>query len=745
MTTESGILKPRPYARLLTMLSDQLIKNNTVALTELAKNSYDADASWVQIRIGNMDNFAKEGLSEEKKPFVEIEDDGDGMSFEIIRDSWMNPASPNKFLKRQEDKIRTRKGRIIQGEKGIGRYAIFQIGKKVEMHTRERIGENQGGKEVTLITDLSKYTDELLSEKKLSSSNEYLFFDQLSSEYYLKDEPAIIKPSAITIEGQIESRKNHGTLIRITEMNYEWTFSNARRIRTILSRLQSPFRKRDFALSIVFEGKEVPTFEEYELDDVLAEALLEMEGSVNKDGICSYSINGIKGIIDLVENLKQDWIRENRQHFFDDEYRRIHNPQCGPFQFKFYVYDFLRITDREMTRYIRDHRIYIYRDDIRIYPYGDSDNDWTKIDIYRGTVKAGYYLSNDQVIGYVSISSTDNLNLRDKTSREGLIEQGTAYEDLRLLTLSALNFLNIEFQKVKTVKKAKHRKTRTSDLYLQTVKVEKRINSLGKHLGKAGDQEGKNLLKNLTNDYYNEKNIYNRQIEIVEDLAGVGIAVDATSHDLMVVMNRAVEKVNELRSIVYNNGSDSDRLKDKTDALQGQIMFMRSLLTGIQPLFRSSRRRNKELRIYDIVNTVKRYYETPLNRINAQAIFNEIGPPLIVTSSEGVLLQLFINLMDNSVYWLKVSRTKNPKIEVLIDGEKGYVTFADNGPGVRKEDIDYIFEPFFSTKGLQGRGLGLYIARQLTDRYEYDLYYLEEKKKQILPGANFRIDFLKQE
>jgi hypothetical protein len=45
LTPESGTLKPRPYARLLSMLSDQLIKNNTVALTELAKNSYDADAN----------------------------------------------------------------------------------------------------------------------------------------------------------------------------------------------------------------------------------------------------------------------------------------------------------------------------------------------------------------------------------------------------------------------------------------------------------------------------------------------------------------------------------------------------------------------------------------------------------------------------------------------------------------------------------------------------------------------------
>lgn len=745
MTTESGTLRPRPYARLLTMLSDQLIKNNTVALTELAKNSYDADASWVQIRVGNMNNLGREGTPKGEEAFVEIEDDGDGMSFETVRDAWMNPASPNKFMRRGEDKVRTKKGRIIQGEKGIGRYAVFQIGKRVEMYTRERMGENKCGKEINLITDISKYTDELLSEKTLPSFKTALFFDQLSSEYNIRDEPTFIKPGILRIEGQTESRKNHGTLIRITELNYEWTLSNVKRIREILSRVQAPFRKKDFAVSIIFEGEEISVFEDFKLEEVLEEAALRFVGSVGKNGMCEYSLNGEKGTINLVENLKKDWIPANREHFLEAGKTRM--PRCGPFQFRFYVYDIDKITDNQLKRYLRAHRTYIYRDDIRVYPYGDADNDWLQLDIYRGVTKAGYYLSNDQLIGYVSISLRGNPTLRDKTNREGLLEQGTAYDDLRFLTLSALNFLHTEFQKfrLKPELKAKHRKTRTSNLYLQTEKVGNRIDSFREYLAKKKDQEGEKLLNKLTADYYNERNIYRRQIEIVEDLAGVGIAVDAASHDLMVVMNRTVEKVNELQSMARSKDLDSDRVKDKIDAVQGQIIFMRSLLTGIQPLFRSSRRRDKILRISDIVETVKRYYEMPLKKIKAQVDINEIGSLLIVTSSEGILLQLFINLMDNSVYWLKVSETKEPRIKVLIDGEKGIVIFADNGPGVRKKDIDYIFEPFFSTKGLQGRGLGLYIARQLADRYEYDLYYLERRSDQILPGANFRIDFLEQE
>lgn len=744
MATKRGELRPRPYARLITLLSSQLIKNNTIALTELAKNSYDADASWIQIRIGNMSNFGGKGLKSSEEPFVEIEDDGDGMSFDTVRDAWMNPASPNKYLMRQQTKAVTKKGRLIQGEKGIGRYAVFQIGRRVKISTRERINEDKGANEITLVTDLSKYDEEVLSERKLAPSKEPLFFDQLYARYYIRDKPRYIKPGILRVENQKVKRKKHGTLIRITKLNYEWTLDEIRNIRTILSRMQSPFRKKDFAVSIVFEGEEIFTFQEYGIEDVLEDALLKMEGAVDKRGICKYSLDGMQGEIDLVKDLKQDKVKENREHFSVDSKTR--RPECGPFSFSFYLYPSLNtITDRRLAEYVRDHRTYIYRDDIRIYPYGDRDNDWIKLDTYRGLVKAGYYLSNDQLIGYVNISTESNPRLRDKTNREGLLEQGTAYEDLRLLTLSALNFLNVEYRKAIAERKPKHRKERTSDLFLQAEAVEKRIKGLNKHLTKAKDKEGRNLLNELTEDYYKERQVYHNQIEIVEDLAGVGIAVDATSHDLMIVMNRAVDKLDEVQDLVNSAELDQGRLKDKVDALQGQLVFMRSLLTGIQPLFRSSRRRNKELRISNIVEMVKRYYEIPLKRIKAEVNIRELGSPLIMVSNEGFLLQLFINLMDNSVYWLRVDEIKQPKIEVLIDGDRGYVIFADNGPGVKKEDIEYIFEPFFTTKGMQGRGLGLYIAGQLADRHEYDLYYLEDKSKKILQGANFKIDFFEQE
>lgn len=68
-------LKIRPYARLITMLGDQLIKNEIIALVELIKNSYDADASWVKVSFSNNIRIVKaEDVEVEKdSDFVEEE------------------------------------------------------------------------------------------------------------------------------------------------------------------------------------------------------------------------------------------------------------------------------------------------------------------------------------------------------------------------------------------------------------------------------------------------------------------------------------------------------------------------------------------------------------------------------------------------------------------------------------------------------------------------------------------------
>jgi signal transduction histidine kinase len=109
-------------------------------------------------------------------------------------------------------------------------------------------------------------------------------------------------------------------------------------------------------------------------------------------------------------------------------------------------------------------------------------------------------------------------------------------------------------------------------------------------------------------------------------------------------------------------------------------------------------------------------------------------------ANRGKIIQALLNLVDNAIYWLDVLDTKNPKIIVLVNNNKRTVTVADNGPGVSAKDISNLFQPFFSTKP-RGRGLGLYICKDILAELDADITYMEKDK--LLPGANFLITFKK--
>src|ERR1700693_765412 len=121
--TQSQPLHFKPHARLLTMLGDQLIKNERVALIEIIKNSYDADASWVKVTF---EGFGP-GYKILPKSKIIVEDDGIGMTKKVLQEHWISPATPVKKLAKSQNDT-TAKGRKIQGEKGIGRFAILKLG-----------------------------------------------------------------------------------------------------------------------------------------------------------------------------------------------------------------------------------------------------------------------------------------------------------------------------------------------------------------------------------------------------------------------------------------------------------------------------------------------------------------------------------------------------------------------------------------------------------------------------------------
>ncbi len=131
LNEENKPLSLRPKARLLKTLGEELISSETVALIELVKNSYDADAKTVLIEFKG-DVKTGEGS-------IAIYDDGHGMDLQVIRDSWMVIASPAK----QMSKLSRSGKRRVLGEKGIGRFATSRLARELELITRIPGGEKE--------------------------------------------------------------------------------------------------------------------------------------------------------------------------------------------------------------------------------------------------------------------------------------------------------------------------------------------------------------------------------------------------------------------------------------------------------------------------------------------------------------------------------------------------------------------------------------------------------------------------
>lgn len=752
--TRARKLKFKPYARLLTMLGDQLIKNERVALVELIKNAYDADASWVKVTFEGFDaDFRPQGAH----AWIVIEDDGLGMTLDVIENHWVNPATPMKLVGKKS-RPRTAKHRVIQGEKGIGRFALLKIGRNITITTRPK----RVSTEYVLNLDVSGFDEDFLDNGK------GIFLDDLRVSLSEVAPAEVIKRQKVELGTATESRPTHGTRIEIGALAGTWSRDKVSKVYEDLVRLQSIFdagllKDPDASQSDAADEDSDPfelfiyrgtSYEPFAADrrDVLStlmrtRAAFKIQGTYDEAGKAfHFSINGKSQTIGLLDPrftalpVYRAQFRDAAKHLMLEDRTTV----CGPFSFSFYVFDFnhdaatkhrLDGDDRDL---IRQHRIYLYRDGIRVYPYGDPADDWLLIDVRRGTIRASEFLSNDQVVGMVEITQAANPNLRDKTSREGLVDVGDATDDFRALLQTFLAWVRKDpYDKLLIQDK----KNRTDVAVFKGNEVEKSLEDLTQAIAEGNTSDAAQKLSEARKQYKAERRYLTQRAENSEHLAGVGLSVEAASHDLMLGLSSALRKLDALIAQAGRKRPiDPDLLHPELTSVRGMLSFVEAQMKDMQQLFKSTKQRRQKLRVSDVLQKVQRFYGAMLEKEDIELEVVTVGSPLMANTTEAVLLQLFLNLFDNSTFWLE-GRKAPRKIEVLLDGDRQMMVFADTGPGFRDEDTPYLFEAFFSGKGEDGRGLGLYIARQLLDRHDYSIE-VSTRQERILPGANLTISFV---
>ena len=208
----SGALRPK--ARLLRTLGSDLISSDKVALIELVKNSYDADASVVLIRF--------HGPLEEGKGRIEVWDDGHGMDVATLQRSWLDIATDTKRRRPRSDG-----GRRVLGEKGIGRLAAARLGHEMMLVTRMTNAD-----EVKLLIDWTDF------------DREDAYLDQIEVAWEV-GAPDVFSDSGAAVEtfSAAENETWHhgrGTVVHIDRLSRAWDRDDLLELRTALTRLIRP-------------------------------------------------------------------------------------------------------------------------------------------------------------------------------------------------------------------------------------------------------------------------------------------------------------------------------------------------------------------------------------------------------------------------------------------------------------------------------------------------------------------------
>lgn len=727
----------RPYARLITMLGDQLIKDESTALMELIKNAYDADASWVKVTLRgfNKDLSARPGSS------IIIEDDGTGMNRTILERDWLNPATPVK-RQAQEAGTRTQRGRVLQGEKGIGRFAVFKLGRTVRLTTR-RQGRDAAGRfvdagedrETTLTYDFAPYGDDFLQGPDHGRA---LFLDDLQVD----EEQGV--PGIFTGGPMVRGRDRqavmgtHGTRITISSLRGAWGARRVESVRRSMADLQSPhggpagFRIYYYADDrwMNTDGDDDP---HRALDDLIRQKAVVrvQDGRFHQDArTFTFTLDGRAAALPLDDPAIQGL----------DLYAQVSDVVgagvCGDFTFDYAILDAVGSAGQP-TRYrldaqdrtlVRGHGVTLYRDGIRVMPYGTVGDDWLDLHGIRAGSRAAV-ADGALVVGQVGITRHGNPDLRDTTNREGLVDT-EAFNVFRSLLRLLLAWLHAGPYGRYLARNAAQEASDGA----QQATVHDLLRQAGGHAGR--DRALQDILNRARQRHDRDLQAVRRQARRTEDLAAVGLSVETASHDMMMLMNRSVDRMHG----ILHGDDDPAAVRRALQDVSSQLDAIRTQMQDIQSLFPSAKGHPETITVADAIRQVESIYRRALDRYTISVTLDEGPVPLQAEATRGVLLQVFVNLFDNALWWLQHVDGER-RIAIRVDGDRQQVVFADNGPGVDPANAPYIFDAFFSGRGTSGRGLGLYITRQLLDRFGYTIALMDDRARQPLPGAAFLIDF----
>ncbi len=716
----AGSYKIRPAGRHIFTIGRDLIKDRYAAIVELVKNAYDADAHNVDIIFKASDGMNRYSIT--------VKDDGCGMTRETVINYWMVPSTDNKLKKKQ-----SKEHRIMQGNKGIGRFAASILGEDLLLETVTGDGEK---------------------------TTAYMIWSSFENAMYLDDVEILIESA---IEKNLIETVVHGTTLTINGNSNsfgQWNQDNINRLKSELKKLISPIYFilpdgnedifniyvrienffKDQAGSIDEIIKPFPVFSLFDY---------RIAGTINSDGRGEliYSMQKIRNAHD--ETISFDLGSST---------------DCGKLYFDIRVYDREKESIESLIkRGLKDERgeylgqqetrrllneingISVYRNGFRIRPMGDPGFDWLKLGerrVQNPTMRVGY----NQVTGYVLIESEESSGLIEKSARDGLVEN-LAFEKLKNISAEVISKLETKRYKYRKDAGLGGRGAKISNELKDFFEFEKIKTDIKKRLVKEGVSEkvSDDIIDIVKKEEEKKKLIAEdvlNSVAIYQGQATLGKIINVVLHEGRRPLNYFKNQIPNLKYWLKSFNETNEKsglLKFITvaDEIGNQADIFVKLFSRLDPLAAGKRGPSEKVFLKKTIENIFLIFDTGIR---------EYGISVSVAGLDNFsfkcwqqdIYSIFTNLIDNSIYWMTKKNAKKKEISVILRTEGDsfqYIDYRDTGPGIEPELIasGIIFDPEFSTKP-GGMGLGLPIAGEAASRSGFDLQALESEN-----GAYFRL------
>lgn len=698
-------------AGVIDRLGNELVARQETAVSELVKNSFDADATKVKLTFINSSNVGGTLI---------LEDNGTGMTREQLINGFMRISSTDKVQHPFSELYKRKRA----GQKGIGRFAVQRLGRKLKIITKSANLSDA----CNLTIDWENY----IGDKNLTD---------------ITNSINIIEPDGVS-----------GTKLIIENLRDRWTEAAIKRIYRYVADIMQPFplssENKDsnidpgFKTSFYISDGNTKRKVVDEKIMIYDHAIAIIGGEIDDNHVGKYNVNSPKLGIDFSDNIG---INPDDKNTKFDKIKNIR------FRAYYFIYEGNLIPKLHLNAIRKLANIAggvrLYRNGFRVLPYGEPGDDWLSLDMSTRRRSILPTHTNISFFGFVEIDDTSG-DFEETSSREGLMNNDAMIQ-LQNFTYRAILNSVVKIAEIRNIKIASGQR---KDDEGNWEKIEVRVRNIAHtldELDKALESENNSIVtkkrrrkkvKELKKEIAEVEKLQKQELaktfkerSMLRVLSSVGLTIGQFVHEIKYHIDNIQDDIRTLMLDLRNELDALNRLTilDENFASFSTYMSYFDNVISLNII--------KELKPIELRSVVRPFIKSLRNDAIKSGIefiepvfkgYNLYTKPMHPSEWSSILFNFYTNSK-------KAIKRIGDEGKILIEcGATDnfiYLEFSDTGDGISKDNEEKIFDEFYTTTSqvtldsiefkneITGTGLGLKIVKDIVSSYKGNIMVVSAK------------------